>query len=319
MINFNLKPHTPLFTELDRLLAQFPKNSHVNLELDKSIEELLSSIDIGGFEMQRRDITQEQLDSIISRHSAGDILSANGRAIAIYIEDYTGTRPTYDTENMPKIHLINCGSISHSKPKRFVMVANPTGDFDVIFCDKIRYKRQCRLCIRCLKTIKHNKYGLFDKIKSNKDEIDWCEWNKFAVSYNSYNLCAPSSDNTSKHPSRMLSEENYTLAGTRSAEEYGYTSDFPEISKRKRKKSDWTCSCCHVKLIKHRVLLHTHHANRNKQDNSDCNLFVLCILCHRNQGLINPNGKDDHQWLKNNPNWETAQLLIPLLRNIQNV
>ena len=61
----------------------------------------------------------------------------------------------------------------------------------------------------------------------------------------------------------------------------GYTSDFPEISRRLRDESGWTCSKCRVDMKDKKEGLHTHHVNGVKSDNSRQNLKVLCALCHR--------------------------------------
>jgi hypothetical protein len=70
-----------------------------------------------------------------------------------------------------------------------------------------------------------------------------------------------------------------TLA--RNAKSGGYTSDFPEISRRLREEKNWTCSKCNVDMTGNKGGLHTHHINGVKSDNSTRNLKVLCALCHK--------------------------------------
>jgi hypothetical protein len=66
----------------------------------------------------------------------------------------------------------------------------------------------------------------------------------------------------------------------------GYTQDFPEISRRLRKESNWTCTECGINMTDKKEGLHTHHLNGVKHDNRDSNLKVLCALCHK--------GVDEH-------------------------
>lgn len=62
----------------------------------------------------------------------------------------------------------------------------------------------------------------------------------------------------------------------------GYVLDWKVISDRTRENKDYTCEECKVRLHDQLKLLHVHHINRDKQDNSPQNLRVLCIICHAN-------------------------------------
>lgn len=67
----------------------------------------------------------------------------------------------------------------------------------------------------------------------------------------------------------------------------GYTDDWADLSKKLRSKSGYRCQHCSVrltdKLIDNRGLLHVHHINEDKLDNSPENLIVLCADCHRKE------------------------------------
>lgn len=63
----------------------------------------------------------------------------------------------------------------------------------------------------------------------------------------------------------------------------GYTADWPSVSWAVRREARWRCQACGVNLRGARHLLHTHHKNRNKQDNRPVNLIALCVICHCSQ------------------------------------
>jgi hypothetical protein len=101
----------------------------------------------------------------------------------------------------------------------------------------------------------------------------------------------------------------------------GYTADWQEVSRRRREAAKWTCCDCGVRCesAQLRSLLDVHHANRNKQDNTDINLLVLCRLCHREQGFKSPH--DDHELLVvGNPGqWKAACREIQMARCLQGI
>lgn len=60
----------------------------------------------------------------------------------------------------------------------------------------------------------------------------------------------------------------------------GYVLDWKAISDRGRAEKDYTCEECRVRLHDQLKLLHVHHIDRDKLDNSPQNLRVLCVVCH---------------------------------------
>ena len=61
----------------------------------------------------------------------------------------------------------------------------------------------------------------------------------------------------------------------------GYSSNFAEISRRIRRKYNWTCTKCGVRMTDMKEGLHTHHVNGVQNDDRLENLQVLCALCHK--------------------------------------
>lgn len=62
-----------------------------------------------------------------------------------------------------------------------------------------------------------------------------------------------------------------------------YTPDWPEISAYYKKQQHYRCQLCGLDCNANRHLLHTHHKDRNKENNLGANLVVLCAYCHSRQ------------------------------------
>lgn len=62
-----------------------------------------------------------------------------------------------------------------------------------------------------------------------------------------------------------------------------YTQDWEQVSSQYRQAQNYTCEQCGVDLNKYKRLLHTHHINGVKTDNSNNNLRALCLDCHKKQ------------------------------------
>lgn len=69
-------------------------------------------------------------------------------------------------------------------------------------------------------------------------------------------------------------------ADTKRANEY--TSDWKSVSAQFRASNNWICESCGIDLSdpSHKHLLHTHHINGQRRDNSPSNLKALCKDCH---------------------------------------
>ena len=59
-----------------------------------------------------------------------------------------------------------------------------------------------------------------------------------------------------------------------------YAKDWVFQSFKYRGEQSFICENCGVDLSKHQYLLHVHHLNRDKGNNSKHNLVALCVLCH---------------------------------------
>jgi hypothetical protein len=88
----------------------------------------------------------------------------------------------------------------------------------------------------------------------------------------------------------------------------GYTQDWAKISSHYRVEHDFICEECIVHLKNHRHLLHVHHINGVRSDNSLVNLKALCIDCHSKQNF------HEHMYVSH----EERQIIIQL-RNEQSL
>jgi hypothetical protein len=59
-----------------------------------------------------------------------------------------------------------------------------------------------------------------------------------------------------------------------------YPEDWDVVSRRVREEMEWCCEMCGIDLKDHRGLLHVHHRDLRKQNNSRENLMAVCVLCH---------------------------------------
>lgn len=305
MIEINWRLPSIMFKELDRLLDVMPTHTITHVLDSVNLDEMLAGIDLGGFNMVRKELSDDDLHRFVSRVAPGDAFTVNGQAVALYIEDRKSQKPHHDYDLLPKVHLVNCG-ISF-REGRYVQVVNPNGKFDVIFRGGVRVERELRICGLCKKSIRAQKRGWVGKFNlQSKDgrTIDWSGWNKFIVT----------------HPESLPKHKNvssFSHAGTRSPDSYGYTPDWDLVSAQFRAAAGWCCQICRVNLSNDKKFLHGHHRNRNKQDNSESNIAILCHLCHREEGFSWKDG-DDHELLVGK-DWIEAIKVISKRRSEQGI
>lgn len=175
-------PVLALFEEAQALVKDLPVSGTPFPTPKQSLSSLLAQIDLGGFVMQRREISPEELDEMISTFREGEFLSSGGKAVALYIDNRAGW-PTYDVEHLPKVHLINCGMVVGEKRDRYVVVTNPNGEFEVTFRGGQRLRRVLRICGFCRRSIFAKRRGWTSRVTLYKPDgqIDWKAWNKFIV------------------------------------------------------------------------------------------------------------------------------------------
>ena len=218
--------------------------------------------------------------------SVGPYLTYKGDHLAIlYILNSTST--SYDLENnepsksTPKFHLTWCRTLDkmtrNKRFDRYVLSRSPSNFFRVEALERDAHAinqfgerhmlDEVRLfpCQNCLDALRYKNFSLKTAKNSRLKKVERFFLREF-LEENDGNLTVM------RHLPKTLAQN---------AKSGAYTSDFPEISRRLRKKHRWRCSKCNVDMSGNKAGLHTHHINGVKSDNSIANLQVLCALCHK--------------------------------------
>jgi hypothetical protein len=210
--------------------------------------------------------------SLDQLESAQGLLSIKGRQVILFISDHGHLveDALLNPSSGRKFHVFECKTIQDMKARnrfeRYHVTNSITGDFPIFGTTKFGQYRQgdarlqvCKNCINQLnyKNASHSSTHERNKIVSNFNFIE------FFSTYSSL----------FKHHPKPKSQTS----------EYGYSADWDTISANEKAKSKFICQGCHVNLESNKRLLHTHHINGVKHDNSASNLICLCADCHRKE------------------------------------
>lgn len=242
-----------------------------NIPVDFYIDFDLAPIDDIDIELEAgKEISTEQIQE------TNGLLTHAGRQVILYIKDHTSEQTPIlskikeDGSKGRKFHITDCKTLKDmrkiNKFDRYVVTTNTSGYFKItgrtgyggIEEDEV----QLKVCRYCLGQLNYNEYSNSkherkDSIVNNFNILEFFE------QYSSFIRRLPS--------------------GIAKIKPVYYTEEWKEISSNYRKSLDYTCEECGVKLINHKHLLHVHHKNSIKGDNSSNNLIVLCYDCHKKQ------------------------------------
>lgn len=194
-------------------------------------------------------------------------LSIKGHQVLLYIQDH-GWRINEVIENPEKgnkYHVSYCQTLERMKNidkyEKYVATNNTSGNFFITGIDSVTNELKdavvrLKVCQHCLSKLNYKNY------KSNKSSV-----------FSAFSL---EEFFTEYQP--LFKHQPKRKAGN--AKDDNYTKDWQNISKEYRASVGWGCEKCGVILNDHKSLLHTHHKNGVKGDNSATNLAALCILCH---------------------------------------
>jgi len=194
----------------------------------------------------------------------------HGRQVLLYIKDHGGRveNALQDGSRGNKYHVADCSMLDKMRKRgrfdRYVVKNDLTGSFVVSGTNwktntPMEGEAKLKVCKLCLEHLNYQGYrnGNRGKIFSSFDLSD------FFDKYSSFFKTSPSG-----------------VADTRYSD---YTEDWTLVSRKVKQQHHYVCQECGVDLGSNRPLLHVHHKNGVKQDNSAANLIPLCADCHRKQ------------------------------------
>lgn len=200
--------------------------------------------------------------------------SYEGRQVLIYIKDHSYRdkidQTLRDGKEGNKFHVADCSTIvsyRESSTKRFdryVITTNLSGDFPIAGTNQYtgEYKEgstQLCVCKNCLKFLNYKNY------KNNPSSaFNHFKLAEFFSTYSSFFAYLP----------------NRTATGS---QKEAYTDDWGIVSGQYKADKQFCCEQCGVNLSSYKNLLHVHHKNGVKGDNTLENLIALCADCHRKE------------------------------------
>lgn len=202
------------------------------------------------------------------------LLTYRGEQVLLYIKDTRQEKETllYDAEKARRFHVVDCETLDRMRHEnrfdRYVVTNRRDGLFFVDALDSEdstieEMEAPLKVCRNCLKKLN---YGDYEHKSYREKKKQWRSFDieKFFEKYSSYFRTKP----------------KYT---DKTAPKSDYTDDWDVVSNKIREDRGWKCGECKVSLKEHRRLLHVHHYNGVRADNSPTNLRVVCALCHKMQ------------------------------------
>lgn len=201
----------------------------------------------------------------------GPVASVQGRQVLLYIPDHGSSfeKAVDNPEWGKKFHVTFCKTLEEMKAKnrfeRYTATNDLSGMFKITGTDygrnKVAGTVPLRVCKFCLMRLNYQN----------------------ALSSVSLRQKIANSFNIAKFFETFSSCFRYMPSGISSAEVSGYTDDWKKVSNQIRRNVKFICQGCKVDLSNHKKLLHVHHCNGVKNDNSLKNLKALCADCHRKE------------------------------------
>jgi len=209
------------------------------------------------------------------------VLSFKGRQVVLYIPDHgiRAQKALDDGGTGNKFHIAQCCTLNEMKQKkrldRYFAKNNLSEQFHIHGSNEyetaVEGHTSLNVCKHCLNYLNYKGSAYMKSAGRNRVVGDF-DMGEFFSTYSS----------VFRHMPKEMGA-SYTK---------GYTDDWADVSSKAKKAVNNTCSECSVTLNEYRHLLHTHHINGVKHDNSRQNLKVLCIDCHRKQPM------HDHMFVK---------------------
>ena len=192
-----------------------------------------------------------------------------GRQVLLYIQDH-GRRVQDALDNGDsgrRFHVAYCRTLEemHSKGRyeRYVATNDLSGEFYIAGYgydsrEPINGKTRLKVCKNCLSKLEYWRAG-----RTRDQIVAEFDLKAFFATYQS----------------------SFPYMPSRRAGEFDgqYTADWGEVARRYKETNNFTCESCYLDLRNVPHLLHVHHINGVKTNNSPSNLKALCIECHSQQ------------------------------------
>lgn len=219
----------------------------IDIQLEEGIEVKLSEVDV----------------------TDNGLFTYRGRQVLLYIQDH-GRRvqdALDDGSEGKKFHVAYCRTLedmhSRGRYERYVATNDLSGEFYITGYDndtreRIDGRTRLKVCKNCLGKLNYRRAGrTIDQIVAEFD------LEAFFATYKS----------------------SFPHMPRRRAGEFDghYTADWQEVARGYKQIKNFTCESCHLDLKDALHLLHVHHINGIKTNNSPANLKALCIECHSQQ------------------------------------
>lgn len=200
----------------------------------------------------------------------GLLAAVNGRQVLLYIADHSFNfnDVVSGQKDGNKFHVTDCKTLEMMRRdrrfERYIVTNSLSGRFRIF--GKGRFDSQkaeaevsLLVCKNCLIRLNYKGAEEYSIRQSVVDSFSIPEF------FETYSSCF-----------------RYEPKSFRGREE-GYVTGWSEISSQLKKDKGYRCETCRVILRDHKRLLHVHHINGVKSDNSPGNLKVLCMDCHRKE------------------------------------
>lgn len=204
------------------------------------------------------------------------LASYQGRQVLLYIKDHSYNNGMYaalkDGSKGRKYHVADCQKLDEMRRKgkleRYVVTNRLDGLFEISGTDNktqeyIEGETKLNVCQFCLEAINYKKFASLSRGAPRREVVNQFNMADFFETYSSF--------------------FKYLPTGVAGKSTNHYSDDWKEVSRRVREQYGFQCQQCGVDLKSHSQLLHVHHINGVKSDNSDSNLTPLCCDCHRKQ------------------------------------
>lgn len=204
------------------------------------------------------------------------LASYQGRQVLLYIKDHSYNNKIYgvleDGSKGNRFHIADCEMLERMRQKgrfeRYVVTNRLDGLFAVSGTDNrsndfIEGETKLDVCQYCLEAINYQKFSSLKRGLPRRTFVQSFQLADFFDTYSSFFKFMPTgvANNQTTH----------------------YTKDWENVSRKVRKKFNYQCQQCGLDLSQYKRLLHVHHINGVKSDNSSSNLTPLCCDCHRKQ------------------------------------